>query len=150
MSHLPEIWPLIRTWVVGGGTLGLTGTIVTFRPCAANRPLSWAMYRPAESMAGKALTTMFVFSSLSGAVPLPDPPEEHPAASIVTATAGAMSMVRGFILCSIRDCGSGGYATGWLGAAIGGSGYCVTMIIRFRTVRHMPNDTTCPNLTSFC
>src|SRR5690242_20916648 len=103
MSHLPETWPLIRIWVVGGGTLGLTGTIVTFRPCAANRPLSLAMYRPAESMAGKALTTMFVFSSLSGAEPLPDPPEEeHPAASIVTATADAMSMVRGFILCSIR------------------------------------------------
>jgi len=33
---------------------------------------------------------MFVFSSLSRVVPLPDPPEEHPAASIVTATADAI------------------------------------------------------------
>src|SRR5690348_17638079 len=97
MSHWPPTWPVIRSWVDGGAALGLTGTIVTCRPWAANRPLSLAMYRPAESMAGKALTTMLVFSSLSGAVPLPDPPEEHPAASIVTATADAMSMVRGFI-----------------------------------------------------
>src|SRR5690348_8865282 len=102
MSQWPATWPSIRFWVEGGGPLG-TGTIVTFRPCAANRPLSLAMYRPAESMAGKALTTMFVFSSLSGPDPPPDPPEEQPAASIVTAMADAISMVRGLILCSIRD-----------------------------------------------
>jgi len=59
-------------------------------------------------------------------------------------------MVRGFILCSIRDCGSGGYATGWLGTAIGGSGYRATMIIMFRTARHTPNGATWLNLTSFC
>src|SRR6266571_9367606 len=48
-------------------------------------------------MAGNASTTMFVFSRLSRGVPPPDPPEEHPAASIVTATADAMSTLRGFI-----------------------------------------------------
>src|SRR5262249_20300615 len=49
-------------------------------------------------MAGNALTTMFVFSGLKCGVPPPDPPEEHPAASIVIATADAMSMLRDFIL----------------------------------------------------
>src|SRR5581483_317341 len=100
-------------------------------------------------MAGKALTTMFVFSRLSRAVPPPEPPEEHPAASIVTATADATSIVRGFILApsgiadpAIRD------RLG--GTAIGSGDYCVTMIIMFCTVRHMPNGTTYPNLASFC
>src|SRR5712691_4444972 len=49
-------------------------------------------------MAGNALTTMFVFSRLSRGVPPPDPPEEHPAASIATATADATSTLRDFIL----------------------------------------------------
>src|SRR5256886_15720796 len=48
-------------------------------------------------MAGNALTTMSVFSGLSCGAPPPDPPE-HPAASIVTATADAMSTWRDFIL----------------------------------------------------
>jgi len=48
-------------------------------------------------MAGNALTTMSVFSSLSRGAPPPDP-LEHPAASIVTAAADAMSALRDFIL----------------------------------------------------
>src|SRR2546421_12259596 len=48
-------------------------------------------------MAGNALTTMSVFSGLSCGAPPPDPPE-HPAASIVTATADAMSTWRDFLL----------------------------------------------------
>src|SRR6266571_2537524 len=48
-------------------------------------------------MAGNALTTMSVFSSLSRGEPPPDPPDEQPAASIVTATADAMSRWRDFI-----------------------------------------------------
>src|SRR6266576_3708041 len=49
-------------------------------------------------MAGNALTTMSAFSGLTRGAPPPDPPEEHPAASIVTATADAMSRLRDFIL----------------------------------------------------
>src|SRR5215475_13658820 len=49
-------------------------------------------------MAGNALTTMFVFSGLNRGAPPPDPPEEHPAANSVTATADAMSTLRDFIL----------------------------------------------------
>src|SRR2546423_11806730 len=49
-------------------------------------------------MAGNALTTISVFSSLSRGAPPPDPPDEHPAASIVTATADATSRWRDFIL----------------------------------------------------
>jgi hypothetical protein len=41
-------------------------------------------------------------------------------------------------------------ATGWVGTASGSGDHCVTLIIMFRTVRHMPNDATCPNLASFC
>src|SRR3989442_832300 len=48
-------------------------------------------------MAGNALTTMFVFSGLTCGAPPPDPPE-HPAASIVTAAADAMSTLRDFIV----------------------------------------------------
>jgi hypothetical protein len=47
-------------------------------------------------MAGNASTTMFAFSRLSHAPP-PDPSEEHPAASIVTAIADATSTFRDFI-----------------------------------------------------
>src|SRR6516225_3351937 len=49
-------------------------------------------------MAGNALTTMFVFSGLNRGAPPPEPPEEHPVASSVTATADAMSTLRGFIV----------------------------------------------------
>src|SRR5229473_4878903 len=91
---MPLFWPLIRSCVEGG--ICPMGTIVTCRPCAANRPSLWAMYRPAESMAGNASMTMFVFSSLSLGAP-PEPPE-HPAASIMIATADAMSTLRDFIL----------------------------------------------------
>src|SRR5271157_5649939 len=95
MSYVPFSRPSIRSCVEGG--IFDVGTIVTCRPWAANRPSVWAMYRPAESMAGNASTTMFVFSSLRGAPP-PDPPEEHPAAIVMTATADAMSTFRDFIL----------------------------------------------------
>ena len=44
-------------------------------------------------------------------------------------------------------------ATGWViwvvprqAAATG----CVTVIIMFRTVRHMPNGATCPDLVALC
>src|SRR5882762_8805588 len=64
--------------------------IVTFRPCALNRPLCWAMNRPAESIAGNASMTMFGFSSGPPLV-LPDtpPPDvpEHPASSAMAAAA---------------------------------------------------------------
>ena len=102
------------------------GTIVTCSPCLANRPSVWAMYRPAESMAGKASTTMFVFSGGGGGGgggspdPPPDPPEEHPAASIITATADAMSTFRDFILAPSGITASPTTsATGWVSTAIG-------------------------------
>src|SRR6266545_6015124 len=101
-------------------------------------------------MAGNALTTMSVFSSLSRGEPPPDPPDEHPAASIVTATADAMSRWRDFIRAPsdmrrrIRP------ATGWAAPRQVAATDYVTIIIMFRTVRHMPNGTTCPNLVAFC
>src|SRR5689334_23479102 len=121
MSYWPFSWPSTRSWVDGGGVLAGTGTIVTCRPWAANRPSSCAMYRPAESMAGNALTTMSVFSSLSRGEPPPDPPDEHPAVSIVTATADAMSRWRDFILAPSGSAAS--HATrDRLGGAVPGRG----------------------------
>src|SRR6266568_6187072 len=153
MSYRPFSWPSTRSWVDGGGVLTGTGTIFTCRPWAANRPWSCAMYRPAESMAGNALTTMFVFSSLSCGAPPPDPPE-HPAASIVTTAADAMSTLRDFIIAPSEIAAShatrdrlGSTARQHCQAA---ATDCVTMIIMFRTVRHMPNGTTCPDLIALC
>src|SRR5215470_17659468 len=147
MSYRPFTWPLTRSWVDGGGIV--TFEIVTCRPWAANRPWSWAMYRPAESMAGNGLTTMFVFSSLSRGAPPPEPPAVHPAASIVAATADAMSAWRGFILApsgieaSLATPRPAGWAPRSAAAMVASR-----MIIRFRTVRHMPNGTACPNPAS--
>src|ERR1700734_2229892 len=118
MSYVPFSWPSIRVCVDGGGFV--TGTIVTCSPWAVNRPSISAMYSPAESMAGKASTTMLVFSSLSFGVASLDP-LEHPAASIVTATADAMSTFRDFMLAppdiagllqqALRACSGGRQAT---------------------------------------
>jgi len=111
--------PLAVDQGLGRGRDFSVGTIVTFRPWAANRPSIWAMYRPAESMAGNASTTMLVFSSGSFAAPLPDP-LEHPAASIVTATADAMTMFRVFNLAPTGIAGSVRTPrAGWVCTAIG-------------------------------
>src|SRR6185437_16970146 len=146
MSYVPFSWPLTRSWVDGGGPFFGTGTIVTCRPWAANRPSSCAMYRPAESMAGNALTTMSVFSSLSRGEPPPDPPDEHPAASIVTATADAMSRWRDFIRAPSDIAASHATRDRLAGPRQVAAPDYVAMIIMFRTVRHMPNGTTCPDL----
>jgi hypothetical protein len=69
-------------------------------------------------MAGNASTTMLVFSSLSFAAPPPEP-LEHPAASIATATADAMSAFRDFILAPTGMAGRLRHASGWLSTAIG-------------------------------
>ena len=50
-------------------------------------PLSWPM--PPTTTTRNALTMMFVFSGLTRGAPPPDPPEEHPAASIVIALPAA-------------------------------------------------------------
>src|SRR6266699_3176020 len=71
-------------------------------------------------MAGNALTTMSVFSGLSCGAPPPDPPE-HPAASIVTATADAMSTWRDFILAP-SDIAASHATRDRLGGAAPGSG----------------------------
>src|SRR5262249_25990575 len=100
-------------------------------------------------MAGNALTTMSVFSSWSRGEPPPDPPDEHPAASIATAATDAMSRWRDFIRApSVRR--HVRPAIGWAAPCQAAAADCVTVIIMFRTVRHMPNDTTCPNLLALC
>src|SRR5919204_2461447 len=98
-------------------------------------------------MAGKASTTMFVFSSLSRGAPPPAPPVVHPAASIVTATADAMSAWRGFILLH-QALRRRSRPRDRLGEHRDRQRRLVTSrtIIMFRTVRHMPNAATCPNL----
>src|ERR1700749_1120350 len=72
-------------------------------------------------MAGNALTTISVFSSLSRDEPPPDPPDEHPAASIVTATADAMSRWRDFILAP-SDSAASRATRDRLGGTVPGSG----------------------------
>src|SRR5215470_9870531 len=100
-------------------------------------------------MAGNALTTMSVFSSLSRGDPPPDPPDEHPAASIMTATADAMSRWRDFIRApSVRR--RVRPAIGWAAPCQAAATDYVTVIIMFRTVRHMPNGMTCPDLVALC
>src|SRR5947208_16053921 len=96
---------------------------------------------------------MVVFSSLSCAAPPPDPLEQT-AASIVTAAADAMSTLRDFIIATSEIAAS--HATRYrLGSTArqhcqAAATDCVTVIIMFRTVRHMPNGTTCPDLTALC
>ena len=41
-------------------------------------------------------------------------------------------------------------AIGWAAPCQAAATDCVTVIIMFRTVRHMPNDTTGPNLITLC
>jgi hypothetical protein len=58
-------------------------------------------------------------------------------------------MVRGFIIAPSDDADR--VDRDWPGGTATGSGdYCVTMILMFCTVRHMPNGTTCPNREAFC
>src|SRR6516225_4075252 len=71
-------------------------------------------------MAGNASTTMFVFSGLYCGAPPPGPPDEHPAASIVTTTADATSTLRDFILAP-SDVAASPAARGRLGGPAPGS-----------------------------
>src|ERR1700683_3098812 len=76
----------------------MAGTIVTFRPSAANNPSCLAMYTPAESAAGTAATVRLCSST-------PDYPDpfvlEHPAASeAVTTTAMESAKNLRFMICS--------------------------------------------------
>ena len=66
----------------------VAGRIETCSPSAANKPRSWAMYSPAESMAGTAATFRLVFSSPPGAAE-PLPPPLQPAASRPRPTSAA-------------------------------------------------------------
>jgi hypothetical protein len=93
---------------------------------------------------------MSVFSSSSRGEPPPRSADEHPAASIVTATADATSRLRDFILAPSGSAAS--HATrDRLGGTVPGSGDRLrTMVMMFRTVRHMPNGTTCPDLVALC
>src|SRR5450756_1887923 len=83
--------------------LFIASLMVTFRPCALNRPRCCAMNRPAESIAGNASTTMFVFSS--GPVAGTGVPE-HPARAEI-ATVAAIEVphaLRNLILTPCRGC----------------------------------------------
>jgi hypothetical protein len=108
------------------------------------------MYRPAESMAGNASTTMLAFSSLSRGVPAPEP-LEHPAASITTATADATSTFRDFIFAPSGIAASRATRDG-LGEHRDRQRppNASRSIMGFCTVRHLPNGMTYPNQVSLC
>src|SRR5271156_5450811 len=99
-------------------------------------------------MAGNASTTILVFSSGSFAAPLPDP-LEHPAASIVTVTADAMTMFRVFILAPTDIADRSGLRER-LGEHRDRQLDVSRKIIMFSTTSHMANDVFCPKPVSLC
>jgi hypothetical protein len=101
-------------------------------------------------MAGKAATVMFVFSSLSRVVPPPGSAGGASGGQHRDRDGRRYEHVAGFHSLLHQTLRITRPATSWVGIATGRGDYCVTMIIIVRIVRHTPNGTTCPNLTSFC